>query len=158
MLTLPSFGPSARDSGIGFLLQIEKDVNLSQSTRLKMHPNINVSFLFSNHTRKVRRVLPPRHYLNAISFSPKVSYEVIAKKRFKIAPYANLFTSFLLGLKADIFFAEPETIDTFKWGIEGGLRVDIILEKTTIRLIPVALQRSVHDYYQQGMISLMVEI
>lgn len=148
------FFPTALYNGGGFTLQVEKDVNLSKSERWKMHPNINVSFLFSEYNKPYFA-----SYLNAFTISPKVSYEVITKERFKIALYANPFASFLLGLRSDDFdLFESKTINEFKRGVEGGLRVDFMLGKTTVRLIPVSIQRSVHDFYGQGMISLLVRI
>ncbi len=144
---------SALDDGAGFSFQIEKDYNLSKTARLKMHPNINISFLYSNVDRNG---FPS--YLNVISLSPKISYEVLSKERLKIAPFANPFTSYLLGLQSNDFFFESETINYFKWGIEGGVRVDFIIDKTILRLIPLSAQRSIEDFYMQGMISLMVKI
>ena len=148
-----SFGPSPLDHGVGFTLLLEKDYNLSESGRLKIHPNINISFLYSNLSRNI---FPS--YLNVMSLSPKVSYEIISIEKLKIAPFANPFMSFFLGLQSGDYFFESKEINLFKWGLEGGLRVDFIIGKTTIRLIPLSLQRSIEDFYQQGMISLMVRI
>ncbi len=147
------FGSSALDEGTGFTLLLEKDYDLSESGRLKIHPGINISFLYSNLSRNG---FPS--YLNIMSLSPKVSYEIISKEKLKIAPFANPFTSFLLGLQSDDFNFESEEINLFKWGLEGGLRVDFIIGKTTIRLIPLSTQRSIEDFYRQGMISLMISI
>lgn len=146
---------SGLDYAKGFTFQIEKDYNLSKSERLKMHPNINISFLHSNADRLV---FPA--YLNALSLSPKVSYEIVSKARFKVAPFANPFASYLLGLQGNDFFSFSETIDRFKWGIEAGIRVDVVVGKTMVRLIPLSVQRAIEneDFYQQVMISLLVGI
>ena len=92
-----SFGPSGLDFAAGFTFQLERDYKLWE--RLKMHPNINISFLHSN----ADRVVFPS-YLNVFSPSPKVSYEIVSKARFKLAPFANPFASYLLGLKGNDFF------------------------------------------------------
>ncbi len=60
-----------------------------------MHPNLHVSFLFSDADRDFEPL-----YLNVISISPKVSYEVVSGKKVKIAPYANPFLGMLLGLQS----------------------------------------------------------
>lgn len=148
-------GGSVLDDGTGFTFQLEKDLNLSKSGRLKMHPNINISFLYSNVDRQG---FP--NYFNAISLSPKVSYEIISKEKWKVAPFANPFTSYLIGLESEIFgvLSESFPIDTFKWGFEGGLRVDFIVGTTTIRLVPLSIQSSIDDYYAQLMVSLLVSI
>ena len=148
-----SYGTSGLDFAAGFTFQVEKGYNLPGSERLKMHPNINISFLHSN----ADRVVSPVH-LNALSFSPKVSYEIISKERFKLAPFANPFASYLLGLQGNDLLFESETIDRFTWGIEGGIRVDVVVGETTVRLIPLSVQRSIGDFYQQVMISLLVSI
>ncbi|MDE0472822.1 MAG: hypothetical protein OXH57_12875 [Ekhidna sp.] len=149
------FGVSSPDAGSGFIFQIEKDFDLSASERLRMHPNINISFLYSEYDRPS---LLPSQYLNVISLSPKVSYEILSTERWKIAPFANPFVSVLLGLESGSFFSDTETINRFKSGIEGGLRFDFMIGNTTFRLIPISFQRSLEDFYRQGMISLMVGI
>ena len=145
------FGPSALDSGAGFNLQMEKDFNLTRSRRLKAHPNINVSFLFSG----LRQSFLPS-YFNVISLSPKVSYEIISGKTFKIAPFANPFASFLPGLRSNNLAFHAEKIMRYKWGVEGGLRIDFSIGNTVIRLVPLSVQRSIEDFYRHGMISLLV--
>ena len=150
-----AFGPSGLDFASGFTFQIEKDYPLNKTARLKIHPNINISFLYSN----ADRIVFPS-YLNALTLSPKVSYEIIFKERFKLGPFANPFASYLLGLKGDDFLFESQTIDRFTWGIEGGIRVDVVVGKTIIRLIPLSTQISIEDpyLYQQLMVSLLVSI
>ena len=143
------------DAGSGFSFQIEKDFNLSESERLRIHPNINITFLYSDYDRPVSL---SSQYLNVITLSPKVSYEILSTERWKIAPFANPFVSVLLGLESGSFFSDTETINRFKSGIEGGLRFDFVIGKTTFRLIPISFQRSLEDLYRQGMISLMVGI
>ncbi|MDN5210719.1 hypothetical protein QQ020_01630 [Fulvivirgaceae bacterium BMA12] len=136
----------------GFSLMVEKDVNLSKSTRCKMHPNLHVSFLFSGVDRDFNPI-----YLNIISISPKVSYEVISIKKVKVAPYANPFLSMLLGLQSGDPALESAPIDKLKGGIESGVRVDMVLSKTTIRLIPIAVQLG-ESFYRQRMISLLFKL
>jgi len=140
----------ALDDAAGFALLLEKDFNLSKSTRWKMHPGLHVSFLFSANDRTFEPL-----YLNIISFSPKVSYEVIANKKVKIAPYGSPFVSFLLGLQSGDPAFESESIDEFKTGFEVGVRVDLTVSKTTIRIIPTAAQFG-RSFYRQGMISLLI--
>lgn len=131
---------------------IEKDVNLSKSAKCKMHPNLHVSFLFSDADRDFEPL-----YLNVISISPKVSYEVVSGKEVKIAPYANPFLSMLLGLQSGDPAFESAPIDEFKGGIESGIRVDLVLNETTIRIIPIAVQLG-ESLYRQGMISLLLRL
>jgi len=131
---------------------VGKDFNLSTSTRWKIHPSLHISFLFSD----ADRVFEPL-YLNVISISPKVSYEVFSGKKVKIAPYANPFLSMLLGLQSGDPAFESTPIDEFKSGIESGIRIDINQNKTTFRIIPVAVQLG-KSQYRQAMISLMVRI
>ena len=126
----------------GFSLMLEKDFNLSKSTRWKMHPALHVSFLFS----QIDRPLSPS-YLNVISVSPKISYEVISGKGVKVAPYASPFVSKLWGVKGIIFGSDP--IDTFRYGLEGGVRIDIMLRKATIRFIPFSIQMEKEGLYAQ---------
>ena len=126
----------------GFSLMLEKDFSLSESTRWKMHPALHVSFLFS----EINHPLSPA-YLNVISVSPKISYEVISGKGVKVAPYASPFVSKLWGVKGIIFGADP--IDTFRYGLEGGVRVDIMLRKAIIRVIPFAIQTEKDGLYAQ---------
>ena len=137
----------------GFSLMLEKDFNLSKSERLKMHPALHVSFLFSELDRPL---LPS--YLNIISVSPKISYEVISGKGIKVAPYASPFVSKLWGIKGILFGADP--INTFRGGFEGGIRIDIMLGKTsTIRFIPFAIQMEKEGLYTQAtMFSLLLSL
>ena len=149
------FTSTALDGGAGFSIQIEKDVNLSESAKIKMHPNISTSFVFSNYDR-----LGFPLYFNVFTVSPKISYGLFTFGKVKIAPYANPFASFILGIKSDDFNFESETINTSKWGLEGGLMIDLKLEKTVLRFIPVTAQRSLQkgDFYLQAMASLLIEI
>ena len=110
------------DDAAGFSLMVEKDYNLSKSTKWKMHPSLHVSFLFSDTDRAFEPV-----YVNVISISPKVSYEVLSGKKIKIAPYANPFLSLLLGLQSGAPAFESAPIDKLKGGVESGIRVDINL-------------------------------
>ena len=146
----------ALDDAAGFSLMVEKDFNLSKSTRWKIHPSLHVSFLFSDVDRDFEPL-----YLNIISLSPKVSFEVISikkmNKKMTIAPYANPFLSMLLGLQSGDPAFESSPIDKFKGGIESGVRVDIVLGKTTIRLIPIAIQLG-GSSYRQGMISYLFRL
>ncbi len=142
----------AFDDAAGFSLMVEKDIDLSKSTRWKMHPNLHVSFLYSD----ADRVFEPL-YLNVISISPKVSYEVISSKKVQVAPYANPFLSMLLGLLSGDPAFESAPVDNFKGGIESGIRVDMVLSKTTIRIIPIAVQLG-GSFYRQGMISLLFRL
>ena len=137
----------------GFSLMLEKDYSLSKSTRWKMHPALHVSFLFSELDRPL---LPS--YLNIISVSPKISYEVISGKGVKVAPYASPFVSTLWGIKGILFGADP--INTFRGGFEWGIRVDIMLGKTsTIRFIPFAIQTEKEGLYTQAtMFSLLLSL
>ena len=138
----------------GFSLMLEKDYSLSKSTRWKMHPGLHVSFLFS----ELERPLLPS-YLNIISLSPKISYEVISGKGVKVAPYASPFVSTLLGLRGGGWLFQSEPIGKFKGGIEGGIRIDIILRKTTIRIIPFAIQIEKEEFYTQvTMMSLLLSL
>ena len=146
---------SALDAA-GFSLMVEKDFNLSKSTRWKIHPNVHVSFLFSDAYRDFEP-----SYLNIISLSPKVSFEAISIKKMNtkmtIAPYANPFLSMLLGLQSGDPVFESSPIDKFKGGIESGIRIDIVLGKTTMRLIPIAVQLG-GSSYRQGMISYLFRL
>ena len=142
----------ALDDAAGFSLMVEKDFNLSKSTRWKMHPNLHVSFLYSD----VDRVFEPL-YLNIISLSPKVSFEMISTKKMKVAPYANPFLSMLLGLKSGDPAFESAPIDKLKGGIEIEVRFDMALGKTTIRLISIAVQLG-KSFYRKGMISLLFRL
>ena len=138
----------------GFSLMLEKDYSLSKSTRWKMHPALHVSFLFS----EIDRPLSPS-YLNIISLSPKISYEVISGKGVKVAPYASPFVSKLWGIRGvPLFGSDP--IETFMGGFEGGIRVDIMLGKTsTIRFIPFAIQIEKEGLYTQAtMFSLLLSL
>ena len=141
---------SGLDYVSGFSLMVEKDFSLSKSTRWKMHPALHVSFLFS----AVDRPFIPL-YSNAISLSPKISYEVISGKGVKVAPYASPFVSKLWGVKGIIFGSA--SLNTFRYGLEGGVRVDIMLRKAIIRVIPFAIQ-SGKSFYKQGMISLLLSL
>ncbi|MBC6425149.1 MAG: hypothetical protein GDA51_01495 [Ekhidna sp.] len=125
------WGSSGLDDGSGFSFQVEKDFNLPGYTRLKVHPNINITFLYANVD-----VPSIASYVNIMSLSPKISYEVFSRERLKIAPFANPFASY--GLQPDyaIFSA---TSNRFKSGIEGGLRLDFTIKKTTFRLIPISI-------------------
>ena len=118
-----------------------------------MHPNLHVSFLFSDYDRTFQPI-----YFNVISFSPKVSYEIFSGKKIRLAPYANPFFSVLLGLQSENAVFESETINDFRSGLEVGIKIDFIIGKTVLRLIPISVQRSLEDLYRQGMISLMVGI
>ena len=146
----------AYDDAAGFSMMLEKYFNLSKSTRWKMHPNVHVSFLYSD----ADRVFQPL-YLNIISLSPKVSFEAISikkmNKRMKIAPYANPFLSMLMGLQPGDPAFESSPIDKFKGGFECGVRADVVLGKTTIRLIPIAVQFG-KSSYRQGMSSLLFRL
>ena len=117
---------SALDAA-GFSLMVEKDFNLSKSTRWKIHPNLHVSFLFSDAYR---------------DFEPS---------------YSNPFLSMLLGLQSGDPVFESSPIDKFKGGIESGIRIDIVLGKTTMRLIPIAVQLG-GSSYRQGMISYLFRL
>ena len=136
----------------GFSLMLEKDFSLSKSTRWKMHPSLHVSFLFSEIDR------PSPSYLNIISVSPKISYEVISGKGIKVAPYAGPFVSRLWGIKGIIFGADP--IGTFIGGLEWGIRIDIKIGKTsTVRFIPFAIQVEKEGLYTQAtMFSLLLSL
>ena len=138
----------------GFSLMLEKDYSLSKSTRWKMHPALHVSFLFSELDRPL---LPS--YLNVISVSPKISYEVISGKGIKVAPYASPFVSMLLGLRGGGLLFESDTIGTFIGGLQWGIRVDIMLGKTTVRFIPFAIQTEKDGLYTQAtMFSLLLNL
>ena len=139
----------------GFSLMLEKDYILSKSARWKMHPALHVSFLFSELDRPL---LPS--YLNIISVSPKISYEVISGKGIKVAPYASPFVSMLLGLRGGGLLFESDPINTFRGGLEGGIRIDIMLGKTsTIRFIPFAIQMEKEGLYTQAtMFSLLLSL
>ncbi|MDE0472821.1 MAG: hypothetical protein OXH57_12870 [Ekhidna sp.] len=139
------------DDAAGFSLLLEKDLNIFKSTRWKMHPNLHVSFLFSDYNSTFQPI-----YLNVISFSPKVSYEVFSGKKIKLAPYANPFVSFLLGLQSEYAVFESETLNDLGSGFEVGIKIDFMIGKTALRFIPLSVQRSLEDLYRQGMISLMV--
>ena len=136
----------------GFSLMLEKDYILSKSARWKMHPAMHVSFLFS----EIDRPLLPS-YLNIISVSPKISYEVISGKGIKVAPYASPFVSKLWGIKGILFGVAP--INSFRGGLEGGIRVDIMLRNTTVRFIPFAIQMEKEGLYTQAtMFSLLLSL
>ena len=138
----------------GFSLMLEKDFSLSKSTRWKMHPALHVSFLFSEIDRPF---LPS--YLNIISVSPKISYEVVSGKGIKVAPYASPFISMLLGLRGGGLLFESEPIGTFIGGLEGGIRIDIILRNTTIRFIPFAIRMEKDGLHTQAtMFSLLLRL
>ena len=118
-----------------------------------MHPALHVSFLFS----QIDLPLLPS-YLNIISVSPKISYEVISGKGVKVAPYASPFVSKIWGVEGIIFGAAP--INSFRGGIESGIRIDITLGKTsTIRFIPLAVQVEKEGLYTQAtMFSLLLSL
>ena len=142
----------ALDDAAGFSLMIEKDHTLSRSSRWKMHPGLHVSFLFSDADRAFEPL-----FLNVLSISPKVSYEVLSGKRITIAPYANPFFGFLLGLQSGDPAFEAAPIGTFKGGMESGIRIDVALRWTTIRLIPVAVQLG-RSHFRHRMMSLLLRL
>ena len=73
-----------------------------------------------------------------------------------MAPYASPFVSTLLGVRGILFGADP--IGTFIGGLEGGIRIDIMLGKTsTIRFIPLAVQAG-DLFYRQVMMSLLLSL
>ena len=138
----------------GFSLMLEKDYSLSKSKRWKIHPALHASFLFS----ELGRPLLPS-YLNIISVSPKVSYEVISGKGVKVAPYASPFVSMLMGLRGGGWLFQSDPIGTFKGGLAWGIRVDIMLGKTMVRFIPFAIQTEKDGLYTQAtMFSLLLSL
>ena len=141
--------------GIGLLLMIEKDINLSESGRWKIHPNFSVSFLWNINI--LSSIIFPSSRANVISLSPKVSYEVISKEKIKVAPYAGSFVNFATGHQTETLLFEEERIRQFHGGIEWGVRVDLALRKTTLRFIPLGFQSGGSGYFQ-GMICLMSRI
>ena len=98
----------------GFSLMLEKDFSLSKSTRWKMHPSLHVSFLFSELERPLLL-----SYLNIISLSPKISYEVISGKGVKVAPYASPFISMLWGFGAEAGYFNQSLLGNLKAALKG---------------------------------------
>lgn len=142
----------AFDTATGAALIIEKEVRISSSSNLRLHPSLQVSTLYSDYDRPFEPL-----YFNTISLSPKVSYRVLSGTKVILAPYASPFFSYLIGLQSGSPVFESSRIKTLKSGIEAGLMADLTVRGISFRFIPIAAQFGTNAY-QQRMTCLLIRL
>ena len=145
---------SAADDASGFILLVQKPIELIESGKLEFAPKVGLSVLNSRADEQFSPSLSTTLHL-----APMFGYHIVNAQKLSIIPFAGPFTSWVNWLKGgDAFARESSYVSEFRFGFEAGVAVDwAVSDKVKVRLIPYSVQFG-NESFRQGNLTLGFEL
>ncbi|WP_258097605.1 hypothetical protein [Marinoscillum pacificum] len=145
---------SAVDDASGFIMLVQKPIELSESGRLEFAPKVGLSVLNSRADEQFSPSLS-----TTLHFAPMFGYHIVNAQKLSIIPFAGPFGSWVNWLKGgDALARESSYVSEFRFGIEAGVAVDwAVSDKVKVRLIPYSVQFG-NESFRQGNLTLGFEL